>query len=97
MPCSPSIRLGLTNPRTLLPFPFWQSEIFSSAYASAVYLKHVLKLPEDRKVYVLGMEGIQEELEDVGLKWCGGTVSEQGKPVARDTLCSVSAPLPSIR
>ncbi|CEH16593.1 p-nitrophenyl phosphatase [Ceraceosorus bombacis] len=52
------------------------SEIFSSAYASAVYLKHVLKLPEDRKVYVLGMEGIQEELEDVGLKWCGGTTPE---------------------
>jgi len=40
-----------------------------------VYLKHVLKLPEDRSVYVVGMEGIQEELDAVGVRWCGGTVS----------------------
>jgi 4-nitrophenyl phosphatase len=52
-----------------------QKDVFSSAYASAVYLKHVLKLPEDRSVYVVGMEGIQEELDAVGVRWCGGTVS----------------------
>ncbi|PWN96191.1 2-phosphoglycolate phosphatase [Tilletiopsis washingtonensis] len=51
-------------------------DVFSSAYASAVYLKHVLKLPEDRSVYVVGMEGIQEELDAVGVRWCGGTSKE---------------------
>lgn len=52
-----------------------QSEIFSSSYAAAVYLKKVLNFPADRKVYVLGMEGIESELDAVGIQHCGGTVS----------------------
>ncbi|CAD6887178.1 unnamed protein product [Tilletia controversa] len=49
------------------------SEIFSSAYAAAVYIKHVLKFPSDRKVYVLGMSGIEHELAEEGVQTCGGT------------------------
>ncbi|EPQ30730.1 uncharacterized protein PFL1_01631 [Pseudozyma flocculosa PF-1] len=49
------------------------SEIFSSSYASAVYLKRVLKFPADRKVYVIGMHGIEEELDAEGILHCGGT------------------------
>ncbi|PWN91818.1 putative 4-nitrophenylphosphatase [Acaromyces ingoldii] len=50
-----------------------ESEIISSSYAAAVYLKDVLKMPADRKVYVLGMDGIEEELNAVGIQYCGGT------------------------
>lgn len=49
------------------------NEVFSSAYASALYLKHVLQLPSDRKVYVIGMAGLEEELDAVGLSHLGGT------------------------
>ncbi|KDN38086.1 2-phosphoglycolate phosphatase [Tilletiaria anomala UBC 951] len=48
-------------------------EVFSSSYAAAVYISKVLDLPKDRKVYVIGMEGIEEELKAVGLDYCGGT------------------------
>ena len=52
-----------------------QEEIFTSAFASAAYLKNVLKFPEDKKVYVIGEKGIEDELDDVGIKRAGGTVS----------------------
>ena len=43
-----------------------QDEIVGSAYASAVYISSVLKLPKDKKVYVVGMSGIEEELREEG-------------------------------
>lgn len=52
-----------------------QSELFGSAYASAVYMKKVLNFPEDKRVYVLGEKGLEDELDAVGIKHCGGTVS----------------------
>ncbi|GAA5857500.1 hypothetical protein JCM8547_009304 [Rhodosporidiobolus lusitaniae] len=48
-------------------------EIFTSAYASAAYLKTVLNFPEDKKVYVIGERGVEEELDAVGIKHAGGT------------------------
>lgn len=51
-----------------------QDEIFGSAYASAVYISSVMKLPKDKKVYVIGMSGIEEELEEEGVAHLGGTV-----------------------
>ncbi|TIB37882.1 hypothetical protein E3P86_02018 [Wallemia ichthyophaga] len=48
-------------------------EIFSSAYASAVYLKYNLKFPSDKKVFVVGMSGLEEELDSEGIKRIGGT------------------------
>jgi ribonucleotide monophosphatase NagD (HAD superfamily) len=51
-----------------------QDEIFTSAYASAAYLKTVLNFPEDKKVYVIGERGVEEELDAVGIKHSGGTV-----------------------
>lgn len=56
-----------------------KSEIFSSSYAAAAYLKDVLKFPLDRKVYVLGMHGIEEELDAVGIQHCGGTDPEDNR------------------
>ncbi|GAA5804362.1 HAD-like domain-containing protein [Helicostylum pulchrum] len=47
-------------------------EVFSSAFATAAYLKHVLKFPEDKKVYIIGMDGIKDELAAEGIRSCGG-------------------------
>jgi len=51
-------------------------EIFGSAYASAVYIAEVLKLPKDEKVYVIGESGIEEELASEGVQYIGGTDPE---------------------
>ncbi|PBK90704.1 2-phosphoglycolate phosphatase [Armillaria gallica] len=48
-------------------------EIYGSAYAAAVYLSSVIKLPKDKKVYVIGMAGLEEELRDEGVSYLGGT------------------------
>ena len=52
-----------------------QEEIFTSAFAAAAYLKNVLKFPRDKKAYVIGEKGLEEELDAVGIKHSGGTVS----------------------
>jgi 4-nitrophenyl phosphatase len=52
-----------------------QEEIFGSAYATAVYLSKVLNFPKDKRVYVIGEQGIEDELTAVGISHCGGTVS----------------------
>ncbi|KAJ8654629.1 hypothetical protein O0I10_009680 [Lichtheimia ornata] len=46
-------------------------EIFSSAFATAAYLKHVVNFPDDKKVYIVGMSGIREELQAQGIRTCG--------------------------
>jgi 4-nitrophenyl phosphatase len=51
-----------------------QEEIFGSAYASAVYISKVLKMPKDKKVYVIGQAGLEEELDKLNIARCGGTV-----------------------
>jgi 4-nitrophenyl phosphatase len=33
-----------------------------------------MKLPKDKKVYVIGMAGIEEELKEEGVSFIGGTV-----------------------
>ncbi|KAI0088208.1 2-phosphoglycolate phosphatase [Irpex rosettiformis] len=48
-------------------------EIFGSAYAAAVYISSVVKLPKDKKVYVVGMAGIEEELGVENIQCIGGT------------------------
>ncbi|XP_073148670.1 phosphoglycolate phosphatase 2 [Henckelia pumila] len=49
-----------------------EDEIFSSSFAAAMYLK-VNSFPKDKKVYVIGEEGIREELELAGFTSLGGT------------------------
>ncbi|KAF7329662.1 2-phosphoglycolate phosphatase [Mycena kentingensis (nom. inval.)] len=51
------------------------NEIYGSAYAAAVYISSVVKLPKDKKVYVIGMEGIEQELREEGIEFIGGTDS----------------------
>jgi 4-nitrophenyl phosphatase len=59
-----------------LGIPVEETEIFGSSYSSAVYLSRVLKFPKDKKVYVLGERGIEEELEAEGISYVGGTSNE---------------------
>ncbi|KAI0033019.1 2-phosphoglycolate phosphatase [Vararia minispora EC-137] len=48
-------------------------EVFGSAYASAVYVSTIMKLPQDKKVFVVGMGGLEEELREEGVSFIGGT------------------------
>jgi len=48
-------------------------EIYGSAYSAAVYLSSVIKLAKDKKVYVIGMKGLEEELREEGFNCLGGT------------------------
>ncbi|KAF9531177.1 p-nitrophenyl phosphatase [Crepidotus variabilis] len=50
-------------------------EIYGSAYAAAVYISSVIKLPKHKKVYVIGMSGLEEELNEEGILHLGGTDS----------------------
>ncbi|KAF4379166.1 hypothetical protein G4B88_010560 [Cannabis sativa] len=56
-----------------------QDEIFSSSFAAAMFLK-VRKFPQDKKVYVIGGEGILEELQLAGFTGLGGP--EDGEKTA---------------
>ncbi|KIM41240.1 hypothetical protein M413DRAFT_445277 [Hebeloma cylindrosporum] len=51
-------------------------EIYGSAYAAAVYLSTIIKIPKNKKVYVIGQNGLEEELRDEGIQYIGGTDPE---------------------
>ncbi|CAN6448300.1 unnamed protein product [Victoria cruziana] len=53
-----------------------EEEIFSSSFAASVFLESI-NFPKQKKVYVIGEEGISEELQLIGLTCLGGT--EDGK------------------
>ncbi|KAL9365121.1 hypothetical protein Peur_042994 [Populus x canadensis] len=48
-----------------------EEEIFASSFAAAAYLKSV-DFPKDKKVYVVGEDGILKELELAGFQYLGG-------------------------
>lgn len=49
-----------------------KTDIFGLAYATAIYVKKILKLPTTEKIWVLGEEGIQQELSELGYETLGG-------------------------
>ncbi|XP_058202472.1 phosphoglycolate phosphatase 2 [Rhododendron vialii] len=57
-----------------------EEEIFSSSFAAAMFLK-VNDFPREKKVYVVGEEGILEELELAGFTGLGGP--EDGKKMVQ--------------
>lgn len=64
-----------------------KDEVFGSSYASAVYINKILKLPTDKKVWVLGESGIEQELHDLGYETLGGTdplLAEEGAGACDD-------------
>ncbi|KAJ1796658.1 hypothetical protein LPJ59_003615 [Coemansia sp. RSA 2399] len=58
-------------------------EIFSSAYATAVYLHDVVRFGGDKKAYVIGGSGIHRELADVGISTLG---DDDTAPINLETL-----------
>lgn len=52
-----------------------KNDVFGSSYALAVYVEKILKLPKDKKVWVLGEKGIEQELAELGYTTVGGTDS----------------------
>lgn len=53
-----------------------EDQIFTSAYSTAIYLSRILKLPPHRnKVFILGEEGIEAELDSLGIPHIGGSDS----------------------
>ncbi|KAF8935272.1 p-nitrophenyl phosphatase [Dissophora ornata] len=50
-----------------------EEDIFSSAFATAVYLKNVLQFPKDKRAFVIGESGIVDELKLVGIETTGAT------------------------
>ena len=45
--------------------------MLSTSYLAAAYVKNVLKLPEDKKVYMIGMPGLLDEFNLMGIKTIG--------------------------
>ncbi|PKY13377.1 p-nitrophenyl phosphatase [Rhizophagus irregularis] len=64
-------RKGYKKKFEKLNIEIYDGEIFGSAYASAYYLKNIVKFPSDKKVYVVGDVGITEELESEGIRFAG--------------------------
>jgi len=56
-----------------LGIPVHVDEIYGSAYAAALYISSVLRLPKSQKVYVIGTHGLEEELAEEGISFIGGT------------------------
>jgi 4-nitrophenyl phosphatase len=42
------------------------------------YLKYNLNFPKDKRVYIIGEEGMEKELESEGIEYAGGTVGGLG-------------------
>lgn len=61
-----------------------KTEIFGSGFAAAIYVSNILKLSKDKKVWVLGQNGIEEELKELGYKTIGGTDKELDQPFSTD-------------
>ncbi|CAI2181028.1 5510_t:CDS:2 [Funneliformis geosporum] len=68
---SATSRKGYLKKFKKLNIEIHDGEVFGSAYASAYYIKNVLKFPKEKKVYVVGDVGIIEELESEGIRYAG--------------------------
>eukprot|EP00892_Ulva_mutabilis_P002659 jgi/Ulvmu1/12394/UM009_0040.1 len=64
-------RKGYQGKFTSLGLTVAPEEIYSSSFAAAAYLE-ATKFPKDKKVYVVGEVGIQEELDLLGFQHIGG-------------------------
>ncbi|KAH8920777.1 4-nitrophenylphosphatase [Atractiella rhizophila] len=64
-------------------------EIFGSAYATAFYLKYDLNFPMDKRVYVIGEKGLEEELDSEGIQHCGGSDPEEAEVLSSMDFSSI--------
>lgn len=70
------------------------SQIINSAYSTAIYVAEVLRLPKDRKVWVLGQNGITAELQNLGYETLtlDDLDRERDTPVGMDDIQNVVDP-----
>ncbi|KAJ6260960.1 4-nitrophenylphosphatase [Drechslerella dactyloides] len=66
-------RAAYSEKFTSFGIPVSVDEIFGSAYSTAVCLARVLQIPKDKRVFVIGEAGIEEELTAEGIQHFGGT------------------------
>lgn len=66
-------RLDYTKKFEKLGISVKKEEIFGSAYSTAVYLSKVINFPKDKKVFIVGEKGLEDELHEVGIETLGGT------------------------
>lgn len=54
------------------------SQVLSTSYLAAAYVKNILKLDVNKKVYMIGMQGLQDEFNLMGIKnvGCGERTNE---------------------
>ena len=52
-------------------FSHTKEQVLSTSYLAAAYVKNVLRLPEDKKVYVIGMPGLVDEFNLLNIKTIG--------------------------
>lgn len=71
-------RAGYLSKFTSLGLSVKAEEIYSSSYAAAAYLESI-DFPKDKKVYVIGEDGIGEELDLKGIRHSGGTADKDKK------------------
>lgn len=57
-----------------------KKSVFGLASATAVYIDKILQLPKDKKVWVLGEAGIEQELAEMGYETIGGTDQSLNAP-----------------
>ncbi|QPG74021.1 hypothetical protein FOA43_001340 [Brettanomyces nanus] len=50
-----------------------REDVFGSSYASAIFAKDILKLPQDQKIWIVGDKGLEKEFKEAGYKTIGGT------------------------
>ncbi|XP_078432936.1 phosphoglycolate phosphatase 1A, chloroplastic-like [Wolffia australiana] len=55
-----------------------EEEIFASSFAAAAYLESI-NFPKDKKIYVIGEDGILKELELAGFQYFGGPADGEKK------------------
>ncbi|QPG73289.1 hypothetical protein FOA43_000598 [Brettanomyces nanus] len=50
-----------------------KKEVFGSAYASAIYAKNIIKLPTEKKIWIMGGKGLEVEFNEAGYQTLGGS------------------------
>ncbi|KAF7719049.1 p-nitrophenylphosphatase [Penicillium ucsense] len=80
-----------------LGIPSNVEEIFSSSYSSSIYISRILQLPENqRKVYVIGESGIEQELRSENVPFIGGTDPAYRRDIQPEDYKRIAAGDPSI-
>lgn len=77
-----------------LDLPATIDDIFSSGVAAAYYAKHFLNMKDDEKIYIVGGQGVAEELTEQGVNWTGSYLDNQ--PITEEEFTTIQ-PDPKVK